>query len=106
MSFEIKVPPHGLMGHLDEYIDLYEQTESQLVLKHLSVYAIHDLNKIGKPYTEEDVCDKIDGYILDRTLTKLSEKGFVDVSFNEEGLPEYKISETGKAAVQQIMGDE
>jgi len=102
MSFEIRVPKHSLLGTLDEYIDLYEQTESGLILKHISLFAIDELNKSGNPYTEKDVCDKIDGYILDRTLTKLAQNGCIDVEFDENGQPTYQVTEQGRELAKQI----
>lgn len=101
MSFDINMPKNGLLGHLDEYIDLYEQTDSLLVLKHITVFVTDELNKTGKPFTEEDICDKIDGYILDRVLTKLVEEGLVEVSFEEDG-PLYKATPRGEVIAKEL----
>ena len=101
--YECNAPKHSLLDHLDVYIDEYNRTDSELILKHIMQFAIYELNQTGNDYTADDVTEKVNMYLIDRAIASLSKKGLLEVEFTESGEIMYSLTEQGEKYAKGIV---
>lgn len=101
--YPMNLPQHGLLATIGEYVEEYEKTNSDLILKHITMFAIYELNQTGKEFTDDDVANKVNEYMIDNTMNGLVKEGLIDVEFDENGEIIYSLTKDGEKYAKSTL---